>query len=130
MKLEHFALWCTDIELIRKFYMNYFEMESNNKYENPVKRFTSYFLSCKDSSSSRLELMQRPDIVYNENTRGMLMGYAHLAISVGGKEKVNHLTSKLYNDGYVVIGEPRITGDGYYESIVEDPEGNWIEITE
>ncbi|MDF1511602.1 glyoxalase/bleomycin resistance/extradiol dioxygenase family protein, partial [Robertmurraya sp. DFI.2.37] len=24
---------------------------------------------------------------------------------------------------------PRVTGDGYYESVVEDPEGNLIELT-
>jgi lactoylglutathione lyase len=58
------------------------------------------------------------------------MGYAHLAVSVGSKEKVDQLTNRLRNDGYSIVGEPRTTGDGYYESIVEDPEGNWVEITE
>ena len=28
-----------------------------------------------------------------------------------------------------IEGEPRTTGDGYYESVVLDPEGNRIEIT-
>ncbi|MBT2619436.1 MULTISPECIES: VOC family protein [Chryseobacterium] len=130
MKFDHFALWCNHIELMRKFYLNYFEMESNEKYENQTKRFASYFLSFKNNPSARLELMERPDITENDGTRGMLMGYAHLAISVGNKEKVDSLTKKLQDDGYTVIGEPRTTGDGYYESIVKDPEGNWIEITE
>jgi lactoylglutathione lyase len=31
--------------------------------------------------------------------------------------------------GYKVIGEPRTTGDGYYESVIPDPENNIIEIT-
>jgi lactoylglutathione lyase len=31
--------------------------------------------------------------------------------------------------GIQVIGEPRTTGDGYYESVVLDPEGNRVEIT-
>jgi lactoylglutathione lyase len=33
-------------------------------------------------------------------------------------------------NGFSIIGEPRTTGDGYYESVISDPEGNLIEITE
>ena len=32
------------------------------------------------------------------------------------------------NDGYVIASEPRITGDGYYESAILDPEGNIVEL--
>ncbi|ASW73523.1 hypothetical protein IQ37_11125 [Chryseobacterium piperi] len=130
MKIEHIALWCHNLKLMQRFYIDYFEMVSNEKYENPAKGFASYFLSFKENSFVRLELMHRPDIMDNDNTRGMIMGYAHLAISVGSKEKVDALTSRLRHDGFHIIGEPRTTGDGYYESIVGDPEGNWIEITE
>jgi lactoylglutathione lyase len=28
-----------------------------------------------------------------------------------------------------VVGEPRTTGDGYYESVVLDPDGNRVELT-
>lgn len=28
-----------------------------------------------------------------------------------------------------LFGEPRTTGDGYYESVVLDPEGNYLEIS-
>jgi len=31
-------------------------------------------------------------------------------------------------DGYRVVDEPRRTGDGYYESVVLDPDGNRVEI--
>ena len=54
---------------------------------------------------------------------------AHFAISVGSKEKVKTLTEAIRKDGYPVIGEPRKTGDGYYESVILDPENNQIEIT-
>jgi len=30
----------------------------------------------------------------------------------------------------MVVGEPRYTGDGYYESCILDPDGNRIEIIE
>jgi lactoylglutathione lyase len=33
-------------------------------------------------------------------------------------------------DGYKIVGEPRTTGDGFYESVIADGEGNWVEITE
>ena len=56
-------------------------------------------------------------------------GFAHLAFSVGSKEKVDHLTQQMSDDGITIVGQPRTTGDGYYESVVLDPEGNRIEIT-
>ena len=131
MKIEHIAIWCNDLELTRDFYMNYFNMKSNEKYVNPTKQYTSYFLSSpSENTSARLELMQRPDVIENSNTRGMVMGLAHLAISLGSKEAVDILTNRVRADGYTIVGEPRTTGDGYYESVIEDPEGNWVELTE
>lgn len=56
-------------------------------------------------------------------------GLIHFAISVGSKESVDTLTERLRTDGYEIVGEPRTTGDSYYESVVLDPEGNRIEIT-
>ena len=56
-------------------------------------------------------------------------GYAHIAFSVGSKEKVDALTAELKTDGYEVVSGPRTTGDGYYESCIIAIEGNQIEIT-
>ena len=57
------------------------------------------------------------------------LGFTHLSFSVGSKEEVDHLTQQMSSDGVSVVGQPRTTGDGYYESVVLDPEGNRIEIT-
>ncbi|MBR4785978.1 MAG: VOC family protein [Fibrobacter sp.] len=57
------------------------------------------------------------------------LGFAHISFSVGSKEEVDRLTQKMSEDGIAIVGEPRTTGDGYYESVVLDPEGNRIEIT-
>jgi lactoylglutathione lyase len=57
------------------------------------------------------------------------MGLTHFAVSVGSKELVDELTRRLKGDGYPVLDGPRTTGDGYYESVVLDPDGNRIEIT-
>lgn len=74
--------------------------------------------------------MQKPVIPQNLNDiLKEYLGLIHFAISVGSKDKVDELTRSLQNDGYQVLGQPRTTGDGYYESIVLDPENNRVEIT-
>ena len=57
------------------------------------------------------------------------LGFTHLSFSVGSKEKVDRLTQQMSSEGTPIVGQPRTTGDGYYESVVLDPEGNRIEIT-
>nr|WP_293833802.1 VOC family protein [uncultured Arsenicibacter sp.] len=128
MKIEHIAIWVNDLETMKAFYIRYFGATANEKYHNPVKHFQSYFLSFEDGC--RLELMQRPDIAdapkdYNRQTTGLI----HFAVSVGSRENVDALTEQLRQDGFPIAGEPRTTGDGYYESVVLDPENNIIEIT-
>ena len=127
MRIEHLALWSRDIERLRQFYERYFDAESNSKYTNRNSQFQSYFLAF--SSGARLELMQRPGVVSSSAPGEESLGYAHLAISVGSKEAVANLTRRLEADGYERLSGPRTTGDGYYESVILDPEGNRIEIT-
>lgn len=42
---------------------------------------------------------------------------------------VDAKTAQLVADGFPLLSGPRTTGDGYYESVVQDPEGNLVEIT-
>lgn len=128
MKIEHVALWAKDIEKLKSFYEKYFDAQSNSKYTNPKKQFSSYFLSFE--SGSRLEIMQMKSVPdSNCNSSDQFIGYIHIAFSVGSEEKVDALTSRLSDDGFEVLDGPRRTGDGYYESVVFDPEHNRIEIT-
>jgi lactoylglutathione lyase len=127
MKIEHLAIWVNDLEGMKDFYETYFGAMAGNKYHNPSKKFTSYFLSFEDGP--RLELMHRPDIAQKLGGLGEHIGINHFAVSVGTTEKVDDLTEQLRDSGYKIIGEPRTTGDGYYESVVLDPENNTIEIT-
>ena len=127
MKIEHLAIWVNDLELMRSFYIKYFNGRAGKKYTNPKKNFSSYFIEFAEGC--RLELMHNPSISANLNdSMKEYIGIIHFAISVGNKEKVNQLTEELRKEGYKVIGEPRTTGDGYYESVVLDPESNRIEI--
>ena len=129
MRLNHVALWADDIESVRLFYMKYFGALCNDRYVNESKKFTSYFLSF-DEGTACIELMNRPDILDTPFNRGQVKGLAHLSISVGSREAVDELTRRLQTDGYTVIGQPRLTGDGFYESTILDPEGNNVEIPE
>ncbi|MEI5962223.1 VOC family protein [Bacillus albus] len=125
MKIEHIAIWVNDLELMRSFYTKYFNGKSNFLYHNEVKQFESYFITFE--SGARLEIMRKKGIEKEPNPN--ITGYAHTAFSVGSEERVNELTTTLKNDGYSLLNGPRFTGDGYYESVISDPEGNQIEIT-
>ena len=114
---------------LRAFYEKYFGAHANDKYINAKKGFESYFLSFTEGC--RLEIMQMPGIPASENDiYKQFTGLIHFALSTGSKAEVDRLTELLRTDGYEVVGEPRTTGDGYYESVVLDPDGNRIEITE
>lgn len=129
MRLEHLAIWVHDLEKVKEFYIKYFEMNCSEKYINNKKNYSSYFLSF-EGASTRIEIMIRPDIKDMAGKHSVSFGLTHFSISVGDKNKVDKLTEELRSDGYKIVGETRTTGDGYYESVVEDSEGNWVEITE
>ena len=125
MRIEHVALWTHDLERLRAFYERYFGAVAGPCYSNPRKQFSSYFL--RFDTGARVELMQRPGLA--SAAEAPAAGYAHLAVSVGSEGGVDELTARLARDGYAVLDGPRRTGDGYYESVVVDPDGNRIEIT-
>ncbi|MGE7764930.1 VOC family protein [Peribacillus sp. NPDC096540] len=125
MKIEHVAIWVNDLESMCAFYTQYFKGQANRLYRNTEKQFESYFITFE--TGARLEVMRQKGIQDKMTTQ--ITGYAHIAFSVGSKENVDQLTEMLKAAGYPVLNGPRITGDGYYESVVSDPEGNQIEIT-
>ncbi len=127
MRIDHVALWTTDIERCKAFYINYFGAAAGARYVNAAKGFESCFLSFADGA--RIEAMTTSTLAPLVIEPGVQrMGLTHLAISVGSEEKVNELTLRLRADGFPIQDGPRRTGDGYYESVVLDPDGNRIEI--
>ena len=120
MRIEHAALYVTDPEAAKDFFVRYLGAASNEGYHNPKTRFRSYFL--RFDGGARLELMQAPGAL-------PCPGYGHIAFSLGSRAAVDELTARLQIDGYPVVSGPRITGDGYYESCILDVEQNQIEIT-
>ncbi len=124
MHIDHIAIWIDDLEIEKNFFLKYFDCTADGKYENRAKKFASYFITF--TGGSRIELMNREDIKGRQN--GERLGFAHIAISTGSRMKFDQLTERLDNDGFTILSKPRITGDGYYESAVFDPENNIIEI--
>ncbi len=129
MHIDHLALWVRDLERMRAFYETYFNVTANEKYINKNKGFSSYFLTFPDGGA-RLEIMHMQGIPDTKNdVLTEFSGFIHFAVSIGSEAAVDALTNQLRADKFVIVGEPRRTGDGYYESVVLDPEGNRIEIT-
>ena len=127
MRIEHIAMYVNELEAARDFFVTYLGGKSNEGYHNRNTDFRSYFISFDDGA--RLELMTKPEMVDQEKPLNRT-GYAHIAFSIGSKEKVDTLTAELKDAGYMVVSGPRTTGDGYYESCIVAIEGNQIEITE
>jgi lactoylglutathione lyase len=128
MRIEHVALWTEDIDSLSVFYRTYFGATVGDRYVNTSKGFESRFLTF--DSGARLELMRTTAMSPVKHApAAQRMGLTHLAVSVGSERVVDELTARLRADGHTIVGNPRRTGDGYYESVVVDPDGNLIEIT-
>jgi len=124
MKIHHIAIWTFRLEELREFYIRYFNGTSNEKYINPKKGFESYFIYFDDGAA--LELMSRTD-VQNTPIEENKLGLTHFALSFPSKEDVLRTTEQLRSNGYIIAGEPRTSGDGYFESVILDPDGNRVE---
>jgi len=117
-QIDHAAAWVSDLERARAFYERWFKADAGPVYSSTKRDFKSYFLSL--GSGARLELMASP---------GQSPRPAHLAISLGSREAVDRMVKEMEAEGVRIVSPPRITGDGYYEAVVADSEGNVIEIT-
>lgn len=123
-RIEHVAIWVSDLESMRSFYSEAFGATSGARYENPATGFTSYFVSL--GRGPRLELMHLPGLAPRPTAA---TGFAHIALALGGRAAVDTMVATWRRRGMVVESSPRVTGDGYYEAVVLDPEGNRIELT-
>lgn len=126
MAIEHLAIWTSRLELLADFYARFFGARAGPHYRSTRRPFESRFLSF--DGGARLELMRLPELA-PAGGPDPRVGLAHVAFSVGSRERVDRLTAELGDAGFTVVSDPRTTGDGYYESVVLDPDGNLVEIT-
>jgi lactoylglutathione lyase len=124
VRIEHVGVWVRDIDVVAAFYAKYFGARVGTLYQNPRKGFESRFLAF--DSGARLEIMKRGDV--GERASAEQLGLAHVALTVGDEAHVDALAARFIADGMAPESGPRRTGDGYYECVVRDPEGNRVEI--
>jgi 2-haloacid dehalogenase len=117
-EIDHASAWVGDLGRARAFYERWFQAKPGPMYSSSTRDFKSYFLSL--GSGARLELMTAP----GESPRP-----AHLALSVGSRDAVDRLVKEMATAGVRIVSRPRLTGDGYYEAVIADSEGNLLEIT-
>ncbi len=127
-RIDHVAMWVRDVDGICAFYAEHFGAVVGERYESQVRGFASRFLSFE--SGARIEVMTTTALsLISDPTEGQRTGLAHLAFSLGRADAVDVLTARLRALGARVFDAQSLTGDGYYESVVLDPEGNRIELT-
>jgi len=128
MKLDHVAIWTNRLELLKDYYVKYFNGKKKKKYTNKETGFESYFLTF--DSGSRLEIMQKPGIPENLNDRIITQheGIIHLSCGVDSMDEVIEKSKEMGKDGFRILRGPRKTGDGYFEFETLDPDNNRIEV--
>lgn len=125
MQLDHIAIYTRDLERLKDFYVRYFSGIPGEKYCNENTGLETYFIYFE--AGARLELMSRTDLTEMPRLNPA-EGFTHLSFKAGSRERVDEITKLLIEDGYLLKSEPRITGDGYYESCIFDPDCNEVEI--
>jgi len=121
MFIDHIAIETIDLEKMKNFYASSFSCNVSSKYSNPAKGFSSYFLNFKHGA--RIELIHIESGFTNIEKRKN-----HIAFTCRNQEEVDQLTDKFREKGTEIKSAARKTGDGYYESVIVDPEGNEIEL--
>jgi lactoylglutathione lyase len=129
MNIDHVAIWTSQLEKLKDYYVKYFIGKSNRKYINNEKHFESYFISF--DTGTRLELMQMPGIPHNLNDtiEKQYLGIIHLSFGMENMDLVNEKCSELKSAGFKILKGPRKTGDGYWEFETLDPDNNRIEVS-
>jgi len=126
--LEHVALWTTRLEQLKDFYVDHFEGVAGPRYENRSKGFASYFVTF--AGGSRLEVMQMPSVPRSlDDVHRQFTGFIHISFAPDSAAEIDRLTAVLEDAGCAVLERPHTTGDGYYESVILDPDGNRVELS-
>lgn len=124
LHVDHIAIWTSDIERSKLFYQRYFGAQAGDLYRSQRRSMQSYFLTFQ--AGARLEIMTLPDLGGRQGEE--CVGLSHFALRVGSRKAVDQFVETLRCDHVAIAGEPRVTGDGYYEAVILDPDGNSIEL--
>ncbi|MAM12927.1 MAG: glyoxalase/bleomycin resistance/extradiol dioxygenase family protein [Rhizobiaceae bacterium] len=126
-RIAHVAVWTGDLERMAGFYQRVFAAEPGERYESRRRPgFVSRFMRLTDGPT--IEIMQAPWLGVADDPTVERPGFAHIAISLGSVAAVDRLAKEAEEAGFL-SSPPRLTGDGFYEAVLADPDGNLIEIT-
>jgi lactoylglutathione lyase len=109
MRVDHIALWTHDLDRCKRFFCR--DATEGAAYVNAKKGFESCFLTFADGPG--------------RNARDSRTWTCRSARS-GSLMSLSNGSERMATRFLTVRAEP---GDGYYESMVLDPDGNRIEIT-
>ena len=125
MNIEHVAIYVNNLEVEKDFFVKYFGAKISDEFGYFPNGFACCFLAF--NNGLLLEIWH-VNGMFDPKKAKYRSGYHHIALNVGDKNAVNNLTQQMEDDGVYIVAAPRLTGDGYYASIVTDPEGNEIEL--
>ncbi|TNB49869.1 glyoxalase/bleomycin resistance/extradiol dioxygenase family protein [Martelella lutilitoris] len=126
-RIAHVALWTADLDRLAAFYERVFAAHAGARYESRRRPgFVSRFITLTDGPA--IEIMQAPWLGPAGDPSAERPGYAHIAIGFGSIGAVDRLAADAEREGFLASA-PRRTGDGFYEAVLTDPDGNLIEIT-
>lgn len=126
MSIAHVAFWTSDLEQASAFYRDVFSAEIGPEYRSVrTPGFVSRFV--RFTAGPAIELMSLPHLAPSASSNPRV-GWGHIAISLGSEHAVEETAKQMEARGMLCSG-PRWTGDGYFEAVISDPDGNLIEIT-
>ena len=126
MTIAHVALWTRDLDAIAGFWSTFFGAEVGEVYESRRRPgFRSRFLTL--GAGPTIEIMEGPWVAPGD-PKEERTGLAHVALSLGSEQAVDAMAARAEAQG-LLVAKPRWTGDGFYEAVLRDPDGNLIEIT-
>ncbi|MCV2532811.1 VOC family protein [Enterobacter wuhouensis] len=125
MKIAHVALWTRRLDAQVAFWTTVFGGQSNERYVSKNRPgFASHFITLEGGPT--IELMTVPDLP-DAPAHPEFVGWAHIAIDVGSRARVDSMAEQA-RAGDTLLSAPRMTGDGFYEAVIADPDGNRVEL--
>lgn len=125
MNIAHVALWTRNLDAQVHFWETVFGGQRNERYLSKNRPgFESHFITLSDGPT--IELMTVPDLP-DRPSHPEFVGWAHIALNVGSEADVDRMAEQARLNN-TLLSAPRMTGDGYYEAVIADPDGNRIEL--
>ena len=109
MYIANAGLFVKDLEGAREFFEKFFGAKVAFDFNEEENKFYSHIMDLGDGA--RLELMTKPEIVDTPKEPNRT-GFAHIAIRVETREKLDEIIKEFHERGYHFFYEPSGEGNG------------------